>query len=259
VRNFLLQARLSYKGLFLWRSRFSYVSNVFLAPILSVSLYYLVNAFSGGASRSDAIAIGVSANAIAVIVLGGITQAFYYERAFGTLPYAFSARGPRLLIYTSRGIGHLPNAILSVTAALVAARLIAHLSFAALDWALLCLSILAIALSSIAFAMCISNFCIVVRDWIVPVTAGTAVAFILTGAVIPRSELPLGIGAIGAFVPMTNGLVAMRQAFDGVGVSEAGGRVLAEIAVAAGYLALGYTIYRWVERSARNHGRYEEL
>jgi ABC-type polysaccharide/polyol phosphate export permease len=259
VRNFLLQARLSYKALFLWRSRFSYVSNVLLVPILSVSLYYLVNAFSGVASRSDAIAIGLSANAIAVIVLGGITQALYYERAFGTLPFAFSARGPRLLIYTSRGIGHLPNAILSVASALLAARFIAHVSFDALDWAVLCLAILAIALSSIAFAMCIGNFCIVVRDWFVPVTAGTAIAFTLTGAVIPRSELPLGIGVIGAVVPMTNGLVAMRQAFDGVGVSAAGGRLLAEVAVAAGYLVVGYALYRWVERGARIHGSYGEL
>ena len=86
------QALLSYKGLFLWLNWPGYISNIFVRPVLLVMMFSLTGRFARGEDAAATFAIGMTAYGIANLLLGGIMQGFYYERAFATLGMLFTSR-----------------------------------------------------------------------------------------------------------------------------------------------------------------------
>jgi ABC-type polysaccharide/polyol phosphate export permease len=253
------QAYLSYKGLFLWLNWPAYVSNIILRPGLVVAMFALTGRFARGESAVETYVIGVTAFAIPSIVLGGVLQGFYYERSFGTLSFLFASGGNRALSFLARGILHLPNAALVVGAGLGFSALFLPVSFGSANWPAVCACYAAMALATTAFALCWGSLCIVLRDWIVlyQLTLGTFMVF--SGVIIPRNDLPLGLGALGASLPTTHALGALHAAFDGANLSAIAGELALEVPVGVVYAVLGYVMFRAVEAHARRGGAYAAL
>ena len=256
--NFLVQAYLSCRGLFLWLNWPAYISNVFLRPVLLIALFVLVGRFANAEDAAERYAIGMAAIAMPNIVIGGITQSFNYERQFGTLWVLFASSGSRTATYLSRGVLHYPNALLSAATALLAGWALFGVRLGDADWAVLPAAILLIALSSTMFALVMGSLVIVFRDWFNALAFSGALMIALTGAFVPRSELPGLLGEIGVVLPVTSALPALRDALS-AGEADIGAALLGELAVAAGYAAVGLLLFSVLERSAKSKGAYETV
>ncbi len=251
------QSMLSYRGLFLWLNWPGYLSNILFRPILAVVMFGLTGRFARGDDAAEAFAIGITAYGVANLVLGAILQGFYYERAFATLGFLFASSGSRLQNFLCRGVLHWPNAILSVAASLFAAHYIIGIDFGGANWGAVALGFILISTTMIPFALFLGNFCIPIRDWQAPYGL-TQIAFLaLTGAIIPRDDLPDGIRELGGLLPITHGLEAVRAAFDGASLSAVSDDLLLEAAVGIAYAVAGYVLFRTFETYARRSGAYE--
>ena len=256
--NFLVQAYLSYKGLFLWLNWPAYISNVFLRPVLFMALFALVGRFANDDAAPERYAIGTTAIAMPMILLGGITQSFHYERQFGTLWVLCASSGSRVATYLSRGVLHYPNALLSAATALIAGWGLFDVGLGDADWAVLPAAILLMALSSTMFALVMGSLAIAFRDWFNVLAFSVGLVTALTEAFVPRSELPGVLGEIGVVLPLTSALPALRDALS-AGEANIGEALLGELAVAAAYAAIGLVLFRVLERSAKSTGAYETV
>ncbi|HEY7465380.1 MAG TPA: hypothetical protein VIB47_01670, partial [Dehalococcoidia bacterium] len=108
------------------------------------------------------------------------------------------------------------------------------------------------------FALTLGNLCIPIRDWQAPYGV-TQIAFLaLTGAIIPRMSLPVGLRDLGSVLPITHGLEAARSAFEGASLSAVSDELALEAAVGAAYAIAGYALFRLSEAYARRSGAYEQ-
>lgn len=253
------QAYLSYKGLFLWLNWPAYISNVFLRPGLIVAMFALTGHFARGRDAAEAYVIGLTAYSIPSIIMGGVLQGFYYERAFGTLSFFFASSGSRLASFFARGALHFPNAVLAVIASIVFSLLVLPTDFARADWASVTACYLTMGVSCTLCALCLGSFCVLFRDWQSFYSLAITLFLVFPGVIIPRSSLPHGALELGALLPTTFGVEALRRAFEGAGLSAVGGKLALEALVGAGYAVAGYGLFCWIEAHARRSGAYEAV
>jgi ABC-2 type transport system permease protein len=250
---------LSYKGLFLWLNWFGYLSNIVARPVLMVMMFSLTGRFARGEDAAIAFAIGLTAYGVANLLLGGIMQGFYYERAFATLAIVFTSTGSRLQSFLCRGVMHWPNALLSVAISLLGVRFILGIEFEGANWIAVAVAFALMTTSTTLFALFLGNLCIPIRDWQAPYGV-TQIAFLgLTGAIIPREVMPIGLEQVGAFLPITHALTAVRAALGGEGIAEISHQLAMEAAVGLAYGVAGYLLYRLSEAYARRTGAYETV
>ena len=99
---FATQSRLVYAALFYWLYPWGYVSNVILAPLFQLLTFSLVATYATGAESAQRYMVGMITWAIVWIVISGILQSFAYDRGFGTLSLLFATPVSRLGALTSR-------------------------------------------------------------------------------------------------------------------------------------------------------------
>ena len=247
---------LGYKGLYTWLNWHAFTSSVLLRPVLVLAMYFLVGRFASPESAERYI-IGLAAFSMPTILLHSILHSFHSERVFGTLPVLFTARGNRLSIYWSKCVLYLPNAVITVSLCLISGRFLFGLDMSELNYATLVASVAAITVSSATFVMFVGSFSIMTREWS-NILIGVSTLFLaLTGAIIPTERLPGSLADIGHVLPLTNGLVAFREAFNGAELAAVADDILLELAVGVVYAVLGYLTFRLLEREAKRRGAFE--
>ena len=257
LNNLCLQAYYSYKGLFLWLNWTAYISNVFIAPVVFVVLVTLTGRFAGQSDSANAYVIGMAAYAIPAILSGGILQSFCYERVFGTLSLIYASRSNRWITYWSKGLLHYPNGLLAASTSLFFGWLLLDLDFSRLNWPALVVLLLVITFSCLCLCLFMGNFSIAVREWIIPVGITNGILLITSGVIVPIDQLPWFLGEIGRVVPLTHGLSALREAFEGASLGSVMDDVIYELVVGLCYLLAGGVLFNLLEASAKRTGTYE--
>ena len=142
---------------------------------------------------------------------------------------------------------------------LLGVRFILGISFEGADWLAVILAFALITTSTTLFALFLGNVCIPIREWQAPYGV-TQIAFLgLTGAIIPRDAMPIGLEQLGALLPITHGLEAVRAALSGEGIGGISGELGLEAAVGLAYGVAGYLLFRLSEAYARRSGAYETV
>ena len=254
----LTQAFLSYKGLFLWLNWQGYVFQVLVRPSLMLALYVLAGRFAG-AVDADAYMTGLIAYAIPATLFLGIFSVFYYERVFGTLSFAFVAPGNRLIVYLTRGFLHYPNSVLSALVVILVAPFLVGMELAGTNWPTAIFSLMLMGASCTAFAMFVGNLAIVSRNFNYYLGSVSGAMLGLTGMIIPRGELPLFLGEVGAVLPITHSLLAFRAAFAGDGLAAVWDHLGLELLVGLAYTVAGAIFYQLIESEAKRRGIMEDL
>lgn len=257
MTNFLVQSYLTYRALFFWLNWPAYTGNVFLVPVLYITMLMLTGRFANSPLDSDYYIKGMAAYSTPFILIWGITQCNYYERVIGTLAHVLGCSGNRWLIYWSRGTMHFPNGMFTVATSLLFAWAFVGLDLSATNWVTLVSSILLIGFSCTAFALAIGVFAIVIRDWLVISAAASGLLIVFTGVVIPVSDLPWFLPYVGKVLPLTHGVTAFREAFLGAAPMAVGSHLFWELVVGICYGLFGYLFFRFVEADARRRGAYE--
>ena len=257
MTNFFVQSYLSYRALFFWLNWPAYIGNVFLVPVLYITMLMLTGRFANSPLDSDYYIKGMAAYSTPFILIWGITQCNYYERVIGTLAYVLGSSGNRWLTYWSRSTMHFPNGMFTVATSLVFAWVFIGLDLSTTNWLTLIASILLFGFSCTSYALCIGVLSIVIRDWLVISATAAGLLVLFTGVVVPLDELPFFLGYLGHVLPLTHGVAAFREAFDGATPATVRGHLLWELAVGICYGLLGYLFFRFVEADARRRGAYE--
>ncbi|MCY3938032.1 MAG: ABC transporter permease [Chloroflexi bacterium] len=257
LHNIALQAYYSYKGLFLWLNWTAYISNVFIAPVVFVVIVTLTGRFAGQSDSANAYIIGMAAYAIPAILSGGILQSFCYERTFGTLSLIYASRSNRWVTYWSKGLLHYPNGLLAAATSLLFGWLLLDLDFSRLNWPALVVLLLVISFSCLCLCLFVGNFSIALREWIIPVGITNGLLLITSGVVVPVDQLPGFLGEIGRVVPLTHGLSALREAFEGASLGDLVDDIVYELVVGLCYLLAGGFLFSLLEANAKRTGTYE--
>lgn len=257
MTNFIVQAYLSYRGLFLWLNWTAYISNVVLRPVLMLLMFALVGKYAADSDAAQAYIIGMIGYAIPVILLGGILQSFVYERVFGTIAFIYSSPGNRVVVFFSRGVLHFPNSILACSLSFVFGWLVLSLDLSTLNWWTMIVSVLLTAAACTAFALFLGNFTMMLGEFFNLYNAAMGLFLAMTGVIIPIASLPWFLGDVANGIPLTHGLVALRGSFAGKDIGSVGDELLLELIVGLGYAIAGIVVYMLVERDARARATLE--
>src|SRR3989304_4641024 len=110
MRNYLIQAYATYKGLFFWLNWISYISSVVLAPVITVITYAILGRFALGPEEAIYYGFGIIMSRMSYILIGGIAQTYTYDRNLGTISFMYVTPASRLANYLRRPLLHYPNA-----------------------------------------------------------------------------------------------------------------------------------------------------
>ncbi len=257
MTNFVTQVYLSYKGLFVQLNPVGYFSNAVMRPVLMMTIIGVVGKFADNPEGAERYIVGMTVFSIPMVLSWGIVQSVSNERGFGVLIVNFASPVNRLLLYLSRAVLHLPNAVLGFVCSLLGAWLILGVSFGETNWTAVVLGLLVMLYSCSMFALFVGTFAVVMRDNMATLPGSHAVLLLLTAIVVPREAIPLGIGAIGRVLPVTNGLEAFRGAFQGLGLTSLVDSLMVEAAVGTGFLVGGFLMFRLMEAVAKRRGSLE--
>lgn len=255
--NFLRQAYYSYKGLFIWLDWPSYVTTVVFGPAFTIVMFSLIGRFALGSQVVRPYALGLVAQYIPFIISATILQCIVHERSYATLSIVYSSRVNRTMLFFSRQLCHIPNGFAVVAAGLFCSWLFLGLDFIQVNWSALLLTVLVVCLSSSACASFFGNFTIVFTDWILMYRVFAGVIIVMTGVIIPLSSFPAPLAAVSHVLPLTHGLVAFRNAFDGAGIADILPSLFGEFAVFSGYTILGLAGNYLSENIAKRRGLVE--
>jgi ABC-type polysaccharide/polyol phosphate export permease len=255
--NFWVQARLTYKGLFYWLNWQGYTSGVLLQPFATVIMFAVLGRFTSNPDMVRSYILGIAVQGMAFIILAGLTQGYTRERSLGGTQFLFVTPANRLVNFVARSIFHYPNGIISFAFGLLAAWLVVGLNFGSVDWVGFILATLVISLSIIAYGQLLGILSVATRDWIGIAGLGNGIILIFTGMIIPIASFPDTIQAFCRILPATNGLFAMRDAFNGASLSSVSGDIVRELITGLVYYAVAYVAFIYFEHRVKYTGTLE--
>lgn len=252
--NFFIQAYSTYRALYAWLNWKGYISGVIVQPFASVIMFSMLGRFSNNPLAAQEYAMGIAVTSMVFVLSNGIAQSYQYDRDWGTISFFFVTPANRLISFISRSVLHYPNALLSFSMGLIAARLIVNLSFGSVNWPGFILSALVIAFSVTAFGQLLGTCSIAFRNWIGFQAIANGIAIILTGAIIPISVFPAPVQEFARLLPMTNGLFAIRDTFAGAAFSQVWNDVLREALTGLAYYVVAFVGFIVFEQVAKMTG-----
>jgi ABC-2 type transport system permease protein len=255
--NFLVQAYSTYRGLFGWFNWFGYISSVILHPVVLVIMYSILGRFTGSPELIRDCAMGVAAYTMVYIVMFGILQCYTYDRFGGTLSAFFASPANRLVSYIARAVLHYPNALICFTTTLITAWIMLDLDFGSVNWAGFVVAVLVTAASITALGAFFATFAIVFRDWTITGVLPVSMILVFSGVIIPLTVFPVGIQEFAKLLPVTNGLVAIRDTFAGGQVFQTSGYIIREMLTGLAYFVIGFAGFTLFERVSKQTGTLE--
>ena len=236
----------------MWLNPAGFISAIILYPIATVIMYTLIGRLGGG--EGAAYALSVVTLSMSFSAVGGLAQSYSYDRSFGTISHVFASRGNRWKNYLAREILHYPNTIVAFVLGLAAACMVAGVKLDGVNWPPFVLSVLVIGFSLVNFGQALGIISIVSRHWVDAMHIALGVLMSLCGAIIPLSVIPASLRVISRILPVTNGLTAVKLAFEGAPFAEVGIYIVFELIVGLSYCLISYVAFRIFELVAKKRG-----
>jgi ABC-2 type transport system permease protein len=211
---------LSYRSTFLWRSSFAYFSNVVAMPVLFAAQFSYIGNFTGGSGVASRLAIGMTVYAIANIEISGIVQGAFHQKTYGTEDLETLARRGMTYRLSARIAGHCGNGLLSGVATLIFAALVLDVGLDRTNWAALAITAVIAAIAAASFAGLLSSAVSLLNDWVTLVIVGNGILTGLSGVVVPRRSLPVGLSELSGIIPFSHAVDAFRAAIAGAPVQD---------------------------------------
>jgi len=258
IHNVFLETYLGYKARFYWSSPFAYLLNSVVVPVFMMLGFGFMASFVLDPALTQHVVIGMSVNGAVLFLATAVMNGFYGEKWTGTLPIIFLPSGNRMVHYYTRGLGHYPNALFTIAIGLLAGGLILGVDYSAVNWEPFLVSIILIVTSIIMFMLFMGDIVILLRDWQNLYMAALGITAGLTGVVVPVSSLPSVFEAIAQILPISHGLVALRDCLSGAGFGDVKDSLLLEAAVSLGYALMGYVGFLFAERELKRRGLMDQ-
>ena len=258
LSNIWLQTYLGYRARFFWSSPTAYILNAAMVPVFMMLGFGFLAAFAVDEELTRHIVVGMSVNGAVLYLVNEVTLGFYGEKWTGNLTTIFLPAGNRVVHYFGRGIVHYPHALFTIAIGLLAGVLILDIDFSNANWGLLLASSFLIVTSVIMFMLFMGDLVLLLKNYQNLYMAALGIIVGLTGVVVPVSDLPLVFEGIAQLLPMSHGLVALRDSLAGAGLGDVSGNLALEAAVAGGYALVGYVGFIFAERELKRRGTMEQ-
>jgi ABC-2 type transport system permease protein len=256
VLAFVENATISFRALYRWLSPSSYLATRIITPIEEMLVFGLLAVYAGGSTTVQYMVIG---NCVVQVCIGGLAAAntVAEERGLGTLPLLLASPVNRLVNYLQRGTLHIVDSLVSVVVAFLIAATLFAVDFGRADWVSVSAAVLVATLSSVCLGLLLGSLALAYADFFLVLNLLWLLILLGTGVNVPVSALPGWMQPLSLGLPFTRSLQAAREAIEGAPLSAVAGLLLAELALAAAYLVVGYAVLVRLERLAKRRGTYE--
>lgn len=258
VRLYVTQAWFAYRALFAWSTPFNYFASKFGFTFFAMVFFVFMGRFVGLADPVY-IVIGNILLIPATNGLSGVSMTVGNEKQYGALSYLLGSPAPRAPLFLGRALFHILDSFLTVAVALPVAIRIFHLDVAGTNFLLVlsCVLVTTFATSGMGFIM--GSISLISRDgWMITSTLSLSL-YILVGANFPVESLPASLRVISYSLPMTRGIAAARAALGGADWAAVSPLIRGEVLLGALYIAIGYAMFRILERQSMVSGALDNL
>jgi ABC-2 type transport system permease protein len=251
MRHAFFAGLADYRAIFTWRS---WLAGWYVRVLFQVGFFALIGERLGDDEKTYYLLVG---NAMLIAGQLGIfslnmTSA---ERWAGTLPLLVASPSSPILVFSARGAYLAVDGALSALAALFVAGPIFGMD---LPWPRVLAVVpvtFVIALASYGFGTFLAGIVFRFRSINSLVVVTTYVALMAAcGVNVPLSYYPEPMELLSRFLPLTNGLLAIRGVFDGAPAGEIVGNTALEAAVGLAWMIAALTTFNRLASQGRRDG-----
>lgn len=255
ARTFGQAAYLSLYEFFTVYSPRAYLISWIPRIVLQLAFFYFVAGFVGGDDLRMFLLVGNSAHLSAHAVLVYATQGIGRELGGGTLVMLLATPARIVTVLLGRNLAMGVNGVLTAAIGLGVSLLAVGTSADAGRLTAAAAVLFVIALSTYGLAALIGSVMLRFPQYQNAASnlVGLSMA-VLCGVNVPLAFLPEPVQVVGALLPLTHGLVALRAVLAGAGPEAILMSVTQEIAVGSMYFALAYCSFVQFLQRARARG-----
>jgi ABC-2 type transport system permease protein len=229
-----------------------------LFPVLYFATLYLTYQVSGrdvvaGYPAGGFLVVGVVGMVLWTSNLWDSGYAIERLRVEGTITSLFLSPASRSAVVFGYGAGSLVILVVPATAMLGVIVLVLGIEFQVSSLLAVALSVVGILLASMSLGYVLAGFFVLTRRANVIANFLQAPIYLLSGAVLPATELPNSLQFFARIFPLSYGMDAVRETLlNGATVSDVSAPLLGVAASSLVLFVLGYILLRRVEYDARN-------
>ncbi|MFC1404114.1 MULTISPECIES: ABC transporter permease [Streptacidiphilus] len=196
-------------------------------------------------------------NAVLMVALHGLfaTASTTWELENGTLPLLVASPSSPSLVLTGRSLFWLPDGVACGLGAFLLLGPVVHLPIGLSAVALVTCLLVLVGLTTYALGLFLGSLVLTATDLRNVVSnAALVVMMALSGVEVPASAVGPVLGRIGAALPLTHGLLAIRRVLDGRGGGQVALLAAQEALVGACWLAAAVAVLTLRARRSRRDG-----
>jgi len=259
LRLFWQGTLLSYIALFNWLRPGTYAASKIVMPLAQMFFFVFLGRFASGEASGDFYVVGNALQIAAVSGIYGVTMSIGGDRQNGTLPYLFGTPANRLAMFFGRAFMHLLDGALGVVIAFAWGVLLMGLDLSRTNLPALGLTILVTTLSTCGLGLLMGCLSLITVNVMFVNNFVYFILLIFSGANLRLEAVPAWIGAVSAFLPLTNGIAAGRLLVAGAGLGEVLPFLARELGIGFAYGLMGYGLFHVFETAARRRGTLETV
>ncbi|MEE6263469.1 ABC transporter permease [Plantactinospora sonchi] len=249
---------IAYRALFNWTTPSMFVGTLLVGPLFQLLFFAYLGRQLGVADDTFYIVGNAVLAASSACVFGG-TMAVSNERRFGTLGHVLLSPRSRTAVFLGRALPYAGNGLLIAACTLAGGALLLGLRIPPEALPGLLLVLAAASLTCGFFGLTLGAIGLRFRDvWLVS-NVSVTLLLLLTGVNVPAAELPAGMRAVGAVLPITHAAEAARRLVDGDGLTAAAGPLAIEVALGLGYAVLAAVLLKVFEAESRRRASLDTL
>ncbi len=252
-RIFFVGGAISFRALFSWIRPAVYIPTLLVGPTTQI-LFFAYLGRTAHLESDSWFVVGNAVQSASLAALFGMGFAIDGERWSQTLSAVLATPANRAALFLGRAFPVLVNS--AVTAATGFAGGVLLLGYRPSVSAIPALALLVVLASFACTGLGMLTGAVGLRLRDVPIIANLtmAVLLIFCGVNVPLDKLPRWMHVTAEGLPLTHAIAAARRVSDGAALSSVGPQVGVELALGAGYLAVGLVLLRWFELEGRRRG-----
>lgn len=225
--------------------------------ILQAAFFVLLARFAGGPELMRFSLLGNAVQIAANMGLVNMVSVVESEKWIGTLPLLIAVPSNKLPALIGRGVANMIEGLVGIGFALGAGMLLFGAVFIPLRLLMALPLILLVITSIFGLGLLIGAITLPLRIGTLTSNAMAYIMMVICGVNFPITALPAWLQTVARLIPMTNGLMAVRQVVDGANYGTVLPLIGYEILVGFVYYVLGYLVFEARLRTARQRGTFE--
>lgn len=242
------------RAIYTWRT---WTGGWLVRIVAQVTFFGLIGHLLDSPERTRFVVLGN------IVVIAGVEACFLIasmcaERATGTLPLVVSTPGSHVPVFLGRGAHWLLTGTASATVALLTVPRLLGVEISPMSTLLVIAMLPVIGLSAYCYAYLLGNLALLAMRWQwLFLNLGYLLLMVLCGVNVPVAYWPQPLAALANILPVTHGLMAIRETVSGGTAGHILSELALEVGVGAAWLVLGVAVSRRFVSTGRRDGSIE--